>query len=80
MRAINPCQQVREGLREYLDTAGPPGQRDATDQHLASCPSCRAFAEEMRTTSQLLSTLPRAAMPAEMKASLLDAFRRGPAA
>lgn len=73
------CEQVREGLREYLDAAAPPGG-GRTEQHLRDCDACAAFVHELRETSRLLSILPKPPMPAPAKASLLEAFRRLPPA
>lgn len=74
------CQQVREGLREYLDDAAPPGTADLTRDHLNACAACSTYLWEMQRTRDLLSALPRASMPPGMKAALLEALRQRPPA
>ena len=37
MRHTVTCKQVREGLREYLDAAAPPGIAADMEQHLQGC-------------------------------------------
>ena len=75
MRVAMSCQQVREGLREYLDEVAPPGDRAGIEVHLAVCEACQRRLLELRGTAALLSALPRPGMPAGMKATLLEAFR-----
>src|SRR3954453_5949881 len=41
-----------------LDAPLPPNQNRALLAHLATCPTCRAFAEQMSTMSQGFRTLP----------------------
>jgi anti-sigma factor RsiW len=76
MRHANDCERVREGLREYLDLAGPPGDGHALRRHLTGCQACQSALDEPDDTARLLAELPRPTMPAGMKATLLAAFRR----
>ena len=80
MRHTVTCKQVREGLREYLDAAAPPGIAADMEQHLQGCTPCRDYAHDLGEIPRLLSALSRPPMPAEMKATLLAAFRRHPSA
>jgi anti-sigma factor RsiW len=72
------CQQMREGLTEYLDDALPPSRRQGFQDHLSSCDACRRLLDETGIAIQRLAALPREPMPPEMKKSLLDAFRARP--
>jgi anti-sigma factor RsiW len=72
------CRELHEGLTEYLDHALPLSRRQGFDAHLASCPSCRKLADELRLTLGQLASLPDEPMPPAMKRALLDAFRRTP--
>ena len=80
MRHTVTCKQVREGLREYLDAAAPPGIAADMEQHLQGCTPCRDYAHGLSEIPHLLSALPRLAMPPEMKPTLHAAFRRHPSA
>jgi anti-sigma factor RsiW len=75
MRETFNCEQLREGLREYLDSAASPAMRDAIDQHLAGCTPCREHLAGLRHTIARLGDVSGPAMPPAMKQSLLDAFR-----
>jgi predicted anti-sigma-YlaC factor YlaD len=72
------CEEMREGLTEYLEGALPPSRRQGFHDHLASCNACRRLLEETGIALQRLAALPREPMPPEMKKSLLDAFRARP--
>jgi hypothetical protein len=41
------CKQARKLLIQSVDTAQPPGDRDAVHMHIAECAECRRFAEAM---------------------------------
>jgi anti-sigma factor RsiW len=69
------CHNAREGLTEYLENALPPTRRQGIDEHLGSCAECRRVLMELTTTIQRLRALSPEPMPAEMKQSLLQAFR-----
>jgi predicted anti-sigma-YlaC factor YlaD len=52
------CRQVVELLTGYLEGAlGEPLQAEV-DTHLAACPDCLVFLEQLRTTLGLLGALP----------------------
>jgi len=63
------CEQVREGLREYLAPS-----RDV-EAHLRGCAACRREAEALGAMALLLRTRSRPPMPPRMKEALLWAMR-----
>lgn len=69
------CRHMREGLTEYLDDALPSERRQGLETHLASCPDCRRFFQQMWGVLDSSAALPREPMPAAMKRLLLKAFR-----
>jgi anti-sigma factor RsiW len=54
----NECDRRRELISSSLDGELSELERAALDAHLASCPSCRAFAASAGETSQLLQAAP----------------------
>jgi hypothetical protein len=70
------CQQVVELLGGYLDHAlGEPLQTDV-EIHLAACPDCLLFLDQLQTTVVLLGGLPTAdEVPAPTLDLLVSRFR-----
>ena len=68
------CQQVVELLTDHLEGALPPRLAKLLDQHLAKCPSCTAFLEQLRASIALASSIPPAEVPDDVVDALADAF------
>lgn len=51
------CQQWVELVTDYLEGALPDALREAADRHLADCPHCREYLEEMRRTISVAGRL-----------------------
>ena len=49
------CRQVVELVTDYLEGALPGELRDAVERHLAVCPPCVVYVEQMRTTAAALA-------------------------
>jgi anti-sigma factor RsiW len=47
------CKELVELVTEYFDGVLPEEQRAAFDAHVALCPGCDFYLEQMRTTIQL---------------------------
>jgi anti-sigma factor RsiW len=69
------CQQVVEMITDYLEDVLDPGQRLAVEAHLASCPGCQVYLDQMRTTIQILGRVPMERLSAQARADLTRAFR-----
>jgi anti-sigma factor RsiW len=68
------CRELVELVTDYLEGAMAPEERARFDAHLAGCPGCDRYLEQMRTTIEL------AAASAELErrpgvSGLLEAFR-----
>ena len=48
-----PCQELVELVTDYLEGALPPGERARFDAHVAECPGCTEYLEQMRATLAL---------------------------
>jgi anti-sigma factor RsiW len=68
------CRELVELVTDYLEGRLPPGMRERLDTHLATCPGCTEYIEEMRTTVRLTSVAAVEQRPD--RAGLLEAFRR----
>lgn len=75
-RGERSCRHVVEVITDYLEGALPERERRAVDRHLAECPGCDAYLEEMRATIRITGTLSPRDVPAPVADALLDAFRR----
>jgi len=51
------CQQWVEMVTDYLEGALPPKLQQAADRHLADCPHCREYLEQMRLTIRVATRL-----------------------
>jgi anti-sigma factor RsiW len=69
------CQEFVELITAYLDGALPPPAVVAVDRHLADCPGCGEYLNQMRATIRELGHLPIESLTAEATADLLAAFR-----
>lgn len=70
-----PCQELVELVTDYLEGALAPDDRARFDRHLATCPHCRTYLEQMRLTVELTGRLAEDDLPSGSRDALLDAFR-----
>ncbi len=80
MTAHNPtddatCAEVVELVSDYLDGALPEPEAQRVADHLAGCPGCTAYFEQVRATTAGLRQVSPDDLPPDLRASLLDAFR-----
>jgi anti-sigma factor RsiW len=68
------CQQLVELVTDYFEGALDAADRRRFEAHLAVCPGCEHYVEQMRVTLRLAHDLPALEQRPEV-ASLLDAFR-----
>ena len=74
------CQQWVEMVTDYLEGALPRRLQAAADRHLAACPHCREYLEEMRRTIAVSRRLRDEEVPDDVVDALARAFadyRRG---
>jgi anti-sigma factor RsiW len=68
------CKELVELVTEYLEGTLTPRDRARFDEHVAGCPACEAYLEQMRTTIALARTGAQLGERPEV-ASLLEVFR-----
>ena len=74
------CQQWVEMVTDYLEGALPPRLQRAVAEHLAACPHCREYLEQMRRTIAAAGRLGDDDLPDEVVVVLARAladYRRG---
>jgi anti-sigma factor RsiW len=69
------CQELVELVTEYLEGSLEPVDRDRFEEHVMTCPPCRAHLDQMRRTIDVLGNLPAESLSDAAERELLDAFR-----
>jgi anti-sigma factor RsiW len=69
------CQQVVEIVTDYLEDALEPAHRLEVEAHLALCPGCEAYLDQMRSTIRVLGEIPTETLSERAQADLVRAFR-----
>lgn len=64
-------------VTDHLDDALPPGVRAEVERHLAECPHCAEYLEEIRRTVAALGHMPVASLSPQTREGILKAFLRG---
>jgi anti-sigma factor RsiW len=68
------CQELVELVTDYLDGALPDAERARFDAHLAECPGCDRYLEQVRMTMEIVGATPALASQPEVSA-LMETFR-----
>ena len=66
------CEETRQTLSLYLDDCVSLPARVAIDEHLDSCPVCRAEAAELRSLTRSLKLMPRPTPPPYLAETITD--------
>ena len=70
------CKELVELVTEYLENTLAPAERARFDTHLAVCPGCTSYLDQMRKTLQSLGSLSEETFPTAARDRLLDVFRQ----
>jgi anti-sigma factor RsiW len=70
------CKEVVELVTDYLTASMPTAERARFEEHLATCPGCTTYLQQMQTTVELTGQVDEASLSDEAKQELLDTFRR----
>jgi anti-sigma factor RsiW len=68
------CQEIVEVITDYLEGAMDADLRASFETHLAGCPHCTHYVEQMRAMIRVSGTI-ETELPREFQAGLLAAFR-----
>lgn len=71
------CRELVEIVTDYIEGALSDYERERFEAHLAECPFCIDYVEQMRAVSDALGagSIRRETLDPERRAALLDAFR-----
>ena len=69
------CQELVELVTDYLENALPETQRERFDEHLAVCPGCADYVEQMRLTIRAVGHLEEDSLAPSVRDTLLNVFR-----
>jgi len=69
------CQDVVELVTEYLENAQLPETRKQLEEHIADCPGCATYLEQVRQTIGMLHQLAQEPAFLASKHELLQLFR-----
>lgn len=70
------CQEVVEVVTDYLEGRLSPEDAAIFEAHLALCDGCRFYLDQMRTTIAAVGRIEDDDVPAELRDSVLAAFRK----
>jgi anti-sigma factor RsiW len=69
------CREVVEVITDYLEGTLPADARDRFEAHLAECPYCITYLEQMRATIEALGELQEESLDDQTRDGLVEAFR-----
>jgi anti-sigma factor RsiW len=69
------CQELVELVTDYLEGALSRSDRARFERHIAGCPHCTAYLEQMRRTLAVLGRLEEESLSPQARDELLAAFR-----
>ncbi len=70
------CRQAVELVTDYLEGRLSWHNRRRFEAHIAACPSCRAYLDQMRYTIAAAERIEPADLAPEVREDLIDLFRR----
>jgi len=69
------CQEIVELVTDYLEGALLRNERKAFEAHLAGCPNCTNYLDQMQQAMKLTGRLTEEALEPDLRSQLLAAFR-----
>jgi predicted anti-sigma-YlaC factor YlaD len=70
------CKELVELVTDYLENALTPVDRARFQAHVAICPGCQTYLDQMQTTIHTLGFVPEESLTSEARDQLLAAFRQ----
>jgi predicted anti-sigma-YlaC factor YlaD len=70
------CVEFVELVTDWMEDALDDEVRNHVEEHLAICPHCTEYVDQLRETTRMLAELGEEAPPPGRRDELLDAFRR----
>jgi len=70
-----PCQEIVELVTDYLEDAMDGPLRASFEAHLAGCPHCTHYLEQIGAVITVAGTIRADELSPEFRAGLVEAFR-----
>jgi anti-sigma factor RsiW len=70
------CQQAVELVTDYLESSLSRSGRRRFEAHLADCPNCTEYLEQMRATIRLAGRVTPDDLTPQMRDDLIDLYRQ----
>ncbi|MGD0556627.1 MAG: zf-HC2 domain-containing protein [Streptosporangiaceae bacterium] len=70
------CQQAVELVTDYLEGSLSRSERRRFEKHLAGCPHCTEYLEQMRATIRLTGRVTPEDLTLQMRDDLIDLYRQ----
>ena len=71
-----PCQEFIERVTDYLEGALSTDDAARLETHLAECPPCADYLEQLQTTRRLTGKLAECDVTPQMRTTLMATFAR----
>jgi anti-sigma factor RsiW len=71
-----PCRKAVELVTDYLEGRLPDKQRARFERHLANCPHCTEYVEQMRVTIRLLGRLDAPTLDESTRSALVGLYEQ----
>jgi len=69
------CKELVDIVTDYIEGHLTPADSATFRTHIADCPGCSTYLDQMRLTMRALGRVPSPPIPQEMKTRLMAAFR-----
>jgi anti-sigma factor RsiW len=69
------CQELVELVTDYLEDALQSEQRERFEAHLAVCPGCVEYLQQIRLTIEATGAVTEESLEPQIRDALLSAFR-----
>lgn len=69
------CRELVELATDFLEGRLADAERERFEDHLALCPGCQAYMDQLRATLRALGRIPEESLSPAAREELLHAFR-----
>jgi anti-sigma factor RsiW len=70
-----PCSEIVELMTDYIEGAMEPAVSERFERHIANCPPCAEYLQQMRSVTAVAGRLPEEDIPEPTLTALREAFR-----
>ncbi len=70
------CKKIMECLSDYLDGEAPEQLCKMVEKHLLECDGCRCLVENLKTTIEMLHSLPEEEIPEDIEKPVFERLKK----